>query len=172
MSAQYATTQDSCTTLHSLSDKWVLWAHLPHDTNWSLNSYIKVSDIETIEDLVSIIQNLKENVVKNCMLFIMRHNINPIWEDPSNKNGGCFSFKINNKNVGSSWKNLSYAVLGKSITKDDKLFESINGITISPKKTFCIVKIWMKNCNHQNPRKLESIPGLSFDGCLFKKHYS
>ena len=24
---------------HSLSDKWSLWAHLPHDTDWSLNSY-------------------------------------------------------------------------------------------------------------------------------------
>ena len=22
-----------------LSDNWVLWAHLPHDTDWSLESY-------------------------------------------------------------------------------------------------------------------------------------
>ena len=25
---------------HLLSDKWVLWAHLPHDTDWTLKSYI------------------------------------------------------------------------------------------------------------------------------------
>ena len=25
---------------HLLSDKWILWAHLPHDTDWSLKSYI------------------------------------------------------------------------------------------------------------------------------------
>ena len=24
-----------------LYDKWVLWAHLPHDTDWSLRSYNK-----------------------------------------------------------------------------------------------------------------------------------
>ena len=27
---------------HLLHDKWVLWAHLPHDTDWSVNSYIKI----------------------------------------------------------------------------------------------------------------------------------
>ena len=24
-----------------LYDKWVLWAHLPHDTDWSIKSYKK-----------------------------------------------------------------------------------------------------------------------------------
>ena len=46
----------------------------------------------------------------------------------------------------------------------------INGITISPKRSFCIVKIWMKNCTIQNPSKLAEIPGLSVQGCIFKKH--
>jgi hypothetical protein len=26
---------------HKLSDTWILWAHLPHDTDWSIKSYIK-----------------------------------------------------------------------------------------------------------------------------------
>ena len=29
-------------THHELSDKWVLWAHLPHDTSWTLESYKKI----------------------------------------------------------------------------------------------------------------------------------
>ena len=33
------------------------------------------------------------------MLFVMRNGINPMWEDPKNKDGGCFSYKISNKNV-------------------------------------------------------------------------
>ena len=24
--------------LHKLSDTWILWAHLPHDTDWSIKS--------------------------------------------------------------------------------------------------------------------------------------
>ena len=31
-----------------LYDKWVLWVHLPHDTNWSLKSYKKIMEINTI----------------------------------------------------------------------------------------------------------------------------
>lgn len=27
---------------HKLSDTWILWAHLPHDTDWSIKSYIKI----------------------------------------------------------------------------------------------------------------------------------
>jgi len=84
---------------HTLIDKWVLWAHLPHNTDWSLKSYIKLLQLETVEDVVSITNAIPEKMVKNCMLFLMRKNINPVWEDPHNCNGGCFSFKVLNKNV-------------------------------------------------------------------------
>ena len=29
--------------LHELSDSWILWAHLPHDTDWSLKSYMNTN---------------------------------------------------------------------------------------------------------------------------------
>ena len=31
--------QEKITEKHDLSDEWCFWAHLPHDTDWSLNSY-------------------------------------------------------------------------------------------------------------------------------------
>ena len=33
-----------------------------------------------------------------------------------------------------------------------------------------VIKIWMTNCNHQNPAVVSSIRGLQPQGCLFKKH--
>ena len=33
--------------------------------------------------------------------------------------------------------------------KSSNFIKDINGITISPKKSFCIVKIWMKSLNFQ-----------------------
>ena len=39
---------------HALSDKWVLWAHLPHDTDWSLKSYIKLMELSTMEEIISL----------------------------------------------------------------------------------------------------------------------
>ena len=79
-----------------LFDKWVLWAHLPHDTDWSLKSYKSITVIESIEDIITLYHNLPEILVKNCMLFLMRKGIAPTWEDVKNRSGGCFSYKINN----------------------------------------------------------------------------
>ncbi len=34
--------EEETTQPHALYDKWVLWAHLPHDTDWTLKSYKKL----------------------------------------------------------------------------------------------------------------------------------
>lgn len=160
-----------CAVEHPLHDKWVLWAHLPHDTDWSLKSYIKITELDTLEKVISLNNSVPGQMIKNCMLFLMRKDITPTWEDPKNQNGGCFSFKIMNKKIVSVWKNLSYVLTGETISNDPKFLESINGITISPKKSFCILKIWMKDLDYQNPRAITTeIDGLTLTGCLFKKH--
>jgi translation initiation factor 4E len=89
--------------LHQLSDNWSLWAHLPHDTDWSINSYKKIYTFTTLEETIAITETLPESLVKNCMLFLMRDGIKPIWEDPKNRNGGCFSYKVSNKQVHTVW---------------------------------------------------------------------
>ncbi len=155
---------------HPLYDKWVLWAHLPHDTDWTLKSYKKIMTVHSVEEMVALYSAIPEKLVKNCMLFLMREGINPMWEDPQNRQGGCFSFKVPNKTVHNVWKQLSYILVGETLTNDCRLLKLINGITISPKKAFCIIKIWLKNCSMQNPMQLTAIPGLSIHGCLFKRH--
>ena len=157
-------------TLHPLSDKWVLWAHLPHDTDWTLSSYKKIMEISKVEEMLSLYSAIPEKLVKNCMLFLMRKTINPTWEDPANRDGGCFSFKVINKNVHSVWQRLSYLLVGETLMTTTKLLKQINGITVSPKRSFCIVKVWLSNCTMQNPAKLTEIKGLNIHGCLFKKH--
>jgi hypothetical protein len=158
------------TTDHKLYDKWTLWAHLPHDTEWTFNSYIRILSFDSAEAIIMLLETIPEEMTTNCMLFIMRDGIKPMWEDPKNRKGGCFSYKINNKNVSSVWKNLSYSLVGETLTEDAKVRACINGITISPKKSFCIVKIWLANCNYQNPAVISDSLGISSQGCLFKTH--
>ena len=155
---------------HKLHDTWNLWAHLPHDTKWDMGSYIKVMQIKTVEDGIKLIESLPEELIKNCMLFLMRDGIKPTWEDPKNKHGGCFSYKISNTVICNTWRKLSYALIGETLSNNQNYIESFNGITISPKKHFCIVKVWMSNCKNQNVREFTSVPGLISHGCIFKKH--
>ena len=121
-----------------LFDKWVLWAHLPHDTDWSLGSYKDIMRLEYAEDVVSLYSYLPEVLIKNCMLFLMRDGVTPTWEDKENRNGGCFSYKISNKDVPNVWRSLSYILTGETISTDPKFILKVNGITISPKKHFVL----------------------------------
>ena len=156
---------------NSLSDKWTLWAHLPHDTDWSINSYKNIYTMQTVQETIAVTETLPDILVKNCMLFLMRDGVKPIWEDPKNRHGGCFSYKIPNKNVYDVWKELTYVVVGNSVSANSSFVNSVVGITISPKKNFCIIKIWMSNCKNQNPSLVSSsVKGISPQGCLFKKH--
>ena len=69
------------------------------------------------------------------------------------------------------WKNLSYTLVGESLTTDKRLRPNITGITISPKKNFCIIKIWLTSCENQNPALVtQELTGISSQGCLFNKH--
>ena len=158
-------------TFHNLSDKWTLWAHLPHNTDWSIKSYIQIFTFTTIEETLAVTETLPPILVENCMLFLMKEGIKPIWEDPKNRNGGCFSYKVSNKSVFKVWKDLTYVVAGSTISKMTNVVNCVTGITISPKKNFCIIKIWMTDCSHQNPDAItKDIKGLSLQGCIFKKH--
>jgi len=165
-----ATMTSNMETFHKLSDNWTLWAHLPHNTDWTLKSYIPISTFTTVEETIAVTESLPPALVENCMLFMMRKGITPMWEDPKNRDGGCFSYKVINKNVYAAWKELTYSIVGGSVSGRAGFFDCVTGITISPKKNFCIIKIWMKNCDHQNPTVVNAIKGLQSQGCLFKKH--
>lgn len=155
---------------HPLSNKWVLYAHLPHDTDWSIDSYKKIMEIKSIEDIVKLYEVIPDKMITNCMLFLMKNDIKPVWEDIENKEGGCFSYKVSNEVIIKTWKDLSYLILGETVTDNKDLYENINGITLSPKRNFGILKIWLKSCDYQDNKLIKEVEGLNSEGVLFKKH--
>ena len=38
--------------LHLLKDKWTMWAHLPDDTNWTINSYKNIITLNSLEQSI------------------------------------------------------------------------------------------------------------------------
>lgn len=131
--------------MHKLNDNWCIYIHLSNDTNWDVNSYKIIATFNTLEKAITIIENIKNDIIIKSMIFIMKNNIKPLWEDPENKKGGCFSYKINNNNVYNTWKTLCYSLIGNTLIDDDNILNNINGISISPKKNFCIIKLWLND---------------------------
>ena len=170
-SNEFDSTDIKIQSFNQLKNNWNLWAHLPHDTDWSFTGYKKILQFKTVEETIAITESLPEDLIKNCMLFIMKDGVSPMWEDVQNRNGGCFSYKISNKYIYEVWRNLTYALVGEIISNNIQFVNSVVGITVSPKKNFCVVKIWLTNCSHQNPQVVTNeIKYLIPQGCLFKKH--
>ena len=161
----------TCGQYHTLNDKWVLYHHLPSNKDWTLSGYTVLSnDIQTVEKAIAINESITEKMIKYSMLFLMREGITPMWEDPRNRNGGCFSYKVINRYVEQVWRQMFYLVCGETMGLNASYNEHINGITISPKKNFCIIKIWLNDQMHQDPNMIQTIEHLTKNGVMFKVH--
>jgi translation initiation factor 4E len=145
-------------------DSFTLYAHLPHDTDWSINSYKKIYTMNTLDELINIYNYISDDIIKNCMLFIMKNNIKPMWEDNNNKHGGSFSYRVDNNIIVDKWKLISYLFFTNNLISNT----IINGITISPKKNFNVLKIWVANCNNKDISTINTI--VNIPGGIFKKH--
>jgi len=156
-----------------LSENWTLWSHLPHpyETDWSINGYKTISDLVTVEETVGLCKSIPPSLIQTSMLYLTKKHVKPLWEDTNNRHGGCFSYQIPNTVVAELWSRLSYALVGNTLSSNKACMATINGISVSPKKKFCIIKIWLSGCEFQDPTIItNAIPGLVPQGCLFKKH--
>lgn len=160
--------------LHALFDEWKMYSHYSNEKDWSLESYIELYRIHTIEDMICLNQYINNEVITSCMLFLMRGHINPMWEDENNKYGGCFSYKLDNKIVEEIWKRLCFFLICENISDNLDFVSKVNGITISPKKNFCILKIWMKDCSYTTTYNIDRFihKEIANIKCIFKKHVS
>lgn len=154
-----------------LNNKWNLLYHLPNNNKWELESYVKIiNNIETADSILLLNEKISEVIVTNCMLFVMKDGITPLWEDPQNRKGGCFSYKILNKHVYDVWKQLFFLICGETLFSDEEYNKNVNGISVSPKKNFCIIKVWMKTTTKHDITKISRIQNLIANECIFKSH--
>ena len=127
--------------MHELNNPLVLWFHGVNNTKWDIKSYSQIADINNLIEFTTIMKTINHKMFPNSMFFLMKKGIEPIWECPKNKNGGTWSFKINDSNVEELWWKTSMLFLSNKIFQENiKLY----GISIAPKKGYYILKIWVK----------------------------
>ena len=158
-------------TAVKLPSSWTLWFHSPTETSWDISSYQQIAKMETLEDFWDVYSRMTNPIVENGMFFLMREDIHPIWEDPKNLKGGCWSFKIYKKYIPNTWLDLSVHAVAESLTRNSKESNLITGVSISPKKSFSIIKIWNNDSNKKENRILtDKITHIQLNECLYKAH--
>lgn len=165
--------------MYNLNNNWTCWIHYQNDNDWTLESYKLISKFSYLKEIALFIENLHESIIKKTMVFFMKDSILPLWETQDNIDGGCFSYKISNNNIVAIFKILLYKIVGNTLIDDENINNNINGLSISPKKNFCIIKIWMKkkDCfinydasSNKDPFAIHTIFAIEEQICVFKQH--
>lgn len=129
-----------------LNDVWCFYFHDPYDVDWTNASYKLLGTISTVQEYWQHHKCIGDNINKG-MFFLMRDYVFPCWDDPSNIDGGCLSIKVLKDHVADFWSDISMKMLGETLLKEEhrEQWNNVNGISTSPKKHFCIVKVWLKD---------------------------
>jgi translation initiation factor 4E len=129
---------------------WNLWYHHEKD-NWSIDGYKKIYKIKNAEDFWKIYNNWEVIGGITCkQFFIMKNDVNPMWEDESNVNGGCWSFKLLEHQTEELWEELSLLLVTNELLVNEYK-DDIIGLSICLKKNnFCVIKIWNSNSKNNS----------------------
>ena len=138
-----------------LNDTWKFYFHDPDNHDWDHSSYALIAEITTANEFNGIHKELGSDL-QSGMFFLMRKNVFPSWDDPSNLNGGCMCLKIPKPQVELFWRELCANLLGDTLLKTSYNGSNtcINGVSVSPKNFFCIVKLWFSNNEVQDAKHL------------------
>jgi len=121
-----------------------VYYHEPEDKSWAAESYKKLQVVGSWEAVGQILRELGPHKTTNGLLRIMRGDTSPLWENRVNIHGGSYCLKITRRNSIEVFNRyLAAALMGCASTDPAN---EIVGVTISPKKGFCIIKIWNLNC--------------------------
>lgn len=148
---------------------WILWYHDPNNSDYSLESYIRIMEIKTPEDLWSIIEAISQEAWNSGMFFFMKEGYRPLWDAPENDKGGAWSKKVDASETHNVFVDCMVHCLANSFLKSQN--DSVAGVTLSPKGNFHIIKIWNTSTSVSD-RKLFS-PTLKMklgDDIAYKAH--
>ena len=131
-----------------LANNWNIWYHHEKD-NWELSGYRNIYEINTVGEFWRLYNNwAKFKGINARHYFLMKNNITPLWEDPENINGGCWSFKVIDNEAENLWTELSCYIVCNQLIEDSN---DIIGLSICLKKNnFSVIKVWNKNSKNNS----------------------
>lgn len=138
-----------------LDDTWTLYFHEPSDVDWTMASYVRIDQVSSVESFWRVHEGIRPYLSRG-MFFFMREHVFPCWDDPGNINGGCISIKVLKEDIEIFWETAVVRMLANKLVKPklaaggsadapDDAWSNVNGISTSPKRYFCICKLWLKD---------------------------
>ncbi|KAI5180734.1 translation initiation factor 4E [Nematocida sp. AWRm80] len=151
---------------HELNSKWVMWYDFQDKKyvctdNW-MDSVQHITHLETVEEFWAATEELGDigELPVSSNLHFFREDITPMWEDPSNYEGGKWVLEIPaGQSASKIWLNTMLLCISESImlrgaqnitetfmpttaNVDVTLSGVICGAVLSPRKNYTRISIW------------------------------
>jgi hypothetical protein len=129
---------------NNFDNSWNVWYHHTKD-NWEIDGYKKIYKIDNGIDFWKLYNNWESlGGITSRHFFIMKDNTLPVWEDPVNMKGGCWSYKILDSMASELWEDLSLLLVTNELVQGTVSL----GLSLTLKKNnTCVVKIWNDDSN-------------------------
>lgn len=117
-------------------------------TNWLANLK-KIATVETVEDFWGLYNNIIKASAMPCgsNYHFFRHDVQPMWEDPENAQGGKWTLNLpKNKrdSIDNFWLNVLLGIIGEAFGSDE-LNDEICGIVFAPRQKQDRISLWTKH---------------------------
>lgn len=127
-----------------LAESISLYFHDYEDTNWNHESYEKLAEMRTAEEYWTVFNELKHKLCMG-MFFFMKENTFPRWDETEDSDLKYMfvSAKVLKQKIEGFVEHAMMKLISGSLLNKSADGAAIRGLSISPKKHFCIVKIWI-----------------------------
>jgi len=136
---------------HPLESTWVLYFDYPPSTNadpqkdWFASLH-KIYEISTIEDFWAVYNNIADasGIVPGSTYHFFKAGIKPMWEDPTNRNGGKWLLSPPSSNLSLVWEETLLAMVGEQF---DEFGNEVCGAVMARRSRGDKISLWTKTAS-------------------------
>lgn len=123
-----------------LPSLWSLWEHRSDSKNWKIDSYKKIIELNNVSQFWKMLNNFYRLDHKVFDFFLMKENIQPIWEHPKNRDGSICSIRTDISNGIDALNLITLHMITNKLYTEG--IDDINGISCSVRNNWMVIKIW------------------------------
>ncbi|KAK9451166.1 translation initiation factor eIF 4e-like domain-containing protein [Limtongia smithiae] len=136
---------------HPLAYSWTIW-FLHRGPGVKISDYEKatkeISSFSTVEDFWRLYSYLARpsTLPYTSEYHLFKTGVRPIWEDPTNMNGGKWILKLKKGTGSVHWESLLLAIIGGEF--GESLADEVVGAVISIRREGDIISLWNRHGNN------------------------
>ncbi|KAI8051230.1 translation initiation factor eIF 4e-like domain-containing protein [Syncephalis plumigaleata] len=75
-------------------------------------------------------------------IHFMKMDIKPLWEDPANEKGGCYTFRIEKKETSKVWPELLMLLIGEQLDGIIAADDQVCGLSVGSRWNSDVIQLW------------------------------